>query len=1307
MHDTTTVVAQAAEEYRPGLFSAEALRPEIANRTKAGRMLTAGTNLFDELRRGRQLDRHILREVMTAAFDGRTDADGAWAWKDGYDAAEAGVVLFMREFGEKMIGPAARPVAAAKALERFQRIEALEPPETVRSETQIRLQQFSTPLPLAMLAARAADIQPGETVLEPSAGTGIIAAIAQIRLSGKAGGKLLLNEIGRVRAELLQLLFPETHVTSYDAESIGDYLPSAEADVIVMNPPFSRSPGSKGTVANADTRHVRAAYSMLRPGGRLVAITSEGCHPWDGEWEDLFKTATTPPEIAFTCGLDGNNFYQRHGTSFDCRLTVLDRPTGTQTRGSQIQRTNFARTASALLGALERGLDSRFKLGEPARKARSMDKAAKRRTAARTAKDKRDVAHNWGPYEQLNYKAVEQTCEEERDATPGAYQIWRSNTIRMPHATDHPTSLVQSRAMAAVRHPKPSYRPLLPLRVTEQGKLSDAQLESVVLAGQATDKHMQTRHLISQDWDVCIEVDNDGGAVDETTWNEAVESGKRFGDQTVQFRQGWMLGDGTGAGKGRQVAGILLDNWLRGRRRSLWLSQSDKLVEDARRDWIAVGGRPSDVINLTRIKPGEPVPAVQGVLFCTYSTLRSTSRQGNGTRLNQIIDWLADGPSEKNRHTFEGVIIFDESHAMAHAAGGKGNRGPVAPSAQGLAGLRLQNALPDARVVYVSATGATTIKGLAYATRLGLWSGGVTPFEGRDQFVDAMVKGGVAALEVVARDLKALGFYQARALAYEGVEIELVEHTLSKMQHGIYNEYADAFAIIHQNMNAVLEITGVVNPRGKTLNANAKAAARAAFESTKQRFFNHLLCSMKVPTLIKRMETDLKAQLAPVVQLVSTGEALMDRRLAKVPTSEWGDLSIDLTPREYVIEYLAHAFPTQLHKEITDPQTGAKSSVPEVDDDGNPVASQEACEARDTLIEHLAALPPVQAALDQLLHHFGHERVAEITGRTRRVLRIDDGKGVRLALHPRSNTSNLTETAAFMNGKKEILVFSRSGGIGRSYHADLDCRNRHRRTHYLLEAGWQADLAIQGLGRTHRTHQATAPIFRPISTNVKGERRFISTIARRLDSLGAITRGQRNSQTTMGAEDQALFKPADNFESQYALAALRQFFAHVTNGKVKGYNPEVLYEKTGLRIVDNEDNLLKDAAAHGAGAQPPARSANRGAELPLRQARADHRRQHRAGDRGRDVQPGSRGDQGRLDPVGEPRDAVHRRAHRRRNRAGGAEAARQDEAAHVPGGDQGSHQAGRRRPGIPAGRQPEVQARRTRGADGELVRRGG
>ena len=210
---------------------------------------------------------------------------------------------------------------------------------------------------------------------------------------------------------------------------------------------------------------------------------------------------------------------------------------------------------------------------------------------------------------------------------------------------------------------------------------------------------------------------------------------------------------------------------------------------------------------------------------------------------------------------------------------------------------------------------------------------------------------------------------------------------------------------------------------------------------------------------------------------------------------------------------------------------------------------------------------PIQAALDQILHRFGGEAVAEVTGRSRRVLRIADSSGERLALRNRPPSANLAETAAFMAGDKRILVFSMAGGTGRSYHADLGCGNTRRRIHYLLEPGWRADQAIQGLGRTHRTHQASAPLFRPVTTDVKGERRFIATIARRLDSLGAITRGQRDSQTAMGGGGATLFRASDNLESPYAKVALRQFYIALWRGNIAGWSMDRFEDATGLKLI--------------------------------------------------------------------------------------------------------------------------------------------
>ena len=644
--------------------------------------------------------------------------------------------------------------------------------------------------------------------------------------------------------------------------------------------------------------------------------------------------------------------------------------------------------------------------------------------------------------------------------------------------------------------------------------------------------------------------------VDETF--DIVTAAPDDAENAVRFRRGWFLGDGTGAGKGRQVAGILLDNWLKGRRRAVWVSKSDKLLEDAQRDWSALGQERLLITPLSRFRQGTPIRLPEGILFTTYATLRSDARDDKASRVKQIVDWLGQD--------FDGVIVFDESHAMQNAAGGKGERGDQAASQQGRAGLRLQHALPDARVVYVSATGATTVHNLAYAQRLGLWGGEDFPFATRAEFVEAIEAGGVAAMEVLARDLKALGLYAARSLSYEGVEYELLEHRLSDEQIAIYDAYAGAFAVIHNNLDAALKAANVTGDKG-TLNRQAKSAARSAFESAKQRFFNHLITAMKTPSLIAAIERDLTLGHAAVIQIVSTGEALMERRLAEIPTDEWGDVQVDITPREYVLDYLANSFPTQLYEPFTDSE-GNLSSRP-VFRDGQPVQSREAVARRDRLIERLASLTPVHGALDQIVQRFGADMVAEVTGRSRRIIRKTGSDGVdRLVVENRAPSANLAETQAFMDDVKRILVFSDAGGTGRSYHAELSAKNRRLRVHYLLEPGWKADAAIQGLGRTNRTNQAQPPLFRPIATNVKAEKRFLSTIARRLDTLGAITRGQRQTG------GQGLFRPQDNLESSYARDALRQLYVLLVAGKVEGCSLQTFEDATGLKLTDS--NGIKD-----------------------------------------------------------------------------------------------------------------------------------
>ena len=283
---------------------------------KVSGLFHAGTILARLLEKGRVLDARLLRSAMEEVF-GATDAEAAWVWKDAYEAAEVAQVLFLRKFGPAM---AARAAAPADLLAMLARLVARLPSQTRRSEESQHLQQFSTPITLGAVAARAARIGPGDLVLEPSAGTGLLAVFAQM-----AGAALALNEIAATRAGLLARLFRDVSVTRHNAEQIHDHLPpELRPSVVLMNPPFSASPAVAGRYRAATLKHIGSALARLTDGGRLVAITGNGFAPDSPTWRDSFLRWQESARVVFSAGLAGKA-YARHGTTADIRLTVIDK----------------------------------------------------------------------------------------------------------------------------------------------------------------------------------------------------------------------------------------------------------------------------------------------------------------------------------------------------------------------------------------------------------------------------------------------------------------------------------------------------------------------------------------------------------------------------------------------------------------------------------------------------------------------------------------------------------------------------------------------------------------------------------------------------------------------------------------------------------------------------------------------------------------------------------------------------------------------------------------------------------------------
>ncbi len=836
------------------------------------------------------------------------------------------------------------------------------------------------------------------------------------------------------------------------------------------------------------------------------------------------------------------------------------------------------------------------------------------------------------PTDQPEGKPDERGPQEEgtqEDLGPSLYEAYRPQLLRVEGAQAHKTPLVESSAMSAVHPPTPTYAPHLSPDVVERGILSEAQLESLVYAGQAHQAFLPASggtefkhgmdvyspkgeaHRMRKDagnaWSL---IGSDGDVVQAFTSPEQGQeflSRAKFTDaeklpvkEHQAMRRGYFVGDGTGVGKGREIAGIISDNINQGRRKHVWVSQKQDLISSAKRDWIALGQDAKHLHHFDKIRHSETPPA-EGVCFITYDTLKGKSTGEDN--IDKLARWL--GPD------FDGVIAFDESHEMANAIQQKGKRGKKDASKVALAGIKLQQMFPKARITYVSATGATEVANLAYAERLGLWGRG-TSFADKAQFIDQMNKGGVAAMEAVAQSLKAMGGYSARSLSFDDgtpegqVKYDRVTHHLDGHQMEQYDSAATSWQHVLTNIGKALEMTGGSDDK------NAKTAARSQFWGAQQRFFNQVMTAMQTPAVIRAMEDDLAGitrhedgtvtkgePRSPVVQLVNTNEAAMERALAgREDDQELEDL--DLSPKEVLMNYLKGSFPVNRIEAYTDEagnELYREVRMPVYDENGRPildvkghpvtepVQDPEAVALRDELLTMANSLRMTESPMDMIIRHFGYESVAEATGREQRfVWKINEKTGQpEKHLDKRGSHANSADASAFQGGKKKILIFSDAGGTGSSYHADRDAANQQQRVHYMLQPGWRADNAVQGLGRTHRTNQASAPQYRLVEIDdLPAQKRFISTIARRLDQLGALTKGQRQ------AGGGGLFDAADNLESPEARVAMNKFFRDLQADKCPGLNHEDVITQLGLKKPEPPpDNAGRGRGRGRAKKQPP------------------------------------------------------------------------------------------------------------------------
>ena len=242
---------------------------------RASALMRASEPIAEALGEKRAMSAQALAATMERVCGAR-----GWSPRDAQEAYEIGMVRHIEAQGAQMH---ARTQWSWTSARRDRRNGARRAPAPGRSHEQRSHDHYSTPWGVGWAMVEAADIEPGDRVLEPSAGLGILVALGRARFQG---AHWHVNEVEPVRHEVLKNLFPDATHTCVDAGALEMHLAGERPfDTVVMNPPFSAS-GKDRRTAGEDARHVASALGVTKPKGRVVALTSMRTRPGERAWDE-------------------------------------------------------------------------------------------------------------------------------------------------------------------------------------------------------------------------------------------------------------------------------------------------------------------------------------------------------------------------------------------------------------------------------------------------------------------------------------------------------------------------------------------------------------------------------------------------------------------------------------------------------------------------------------------------------------------------------------------------------------------------------------------------------------------------------------------------------------------------------------------------------------------------------------------------------------------------------------------------------------------------------------------------------------
>ncbi len=1102
------------------------------------------------------------------------------------------------EMIESAVVQAARHIAltSENPIETYRELVDLysrQPNLNVRSSTSIEQQAYSTPVPLAYLASERAGIGRDTTVYEPTAGNGALLISAR-------DGNITANELNPDRAEQLRGIYPDASVTEHDATT---FVPEGgKRDVVIANPPFGPLKGADGESKVFDlgggykTREIDHAIALraldaMKDDGRAVLIVGSIAKTITGDKargdayngkakREFYYRLYSQYNVTDHFTVAGE-LYSRQGAAWPVDVIVIEGRGKSALRLPAVNPPRVFDTWAGLENEVERGQSVLPGTGAGDGKA---DKPIAPPTGGdggtigsggvgrpdpeqeRLANEQPDVVRD-GP--DAGQPTGDRLGERDVPVQTGLFDAPKPDQGSVP---DRRPAEIKNEALTGDDAPQVPYKPasnsisldtLVPTNMRESATAALNRLQARVgnVDHFVADKLGYGRNEISQYFSA-EQVDALALALDN------MEQGK-----------GFIIGDQTGIGKGRVVAGVIRYAIKEGRM-PIFVTEKPGLYSDMYRDMTDIGlpemlGRPVNILmtnasqtvpldenglnvlktpaagthNRTLMRVANGDRAGVDALFTTYSQMQAIS--GEETPRQAALKAMAPGS----------ILIFDESHN----AGGQGEARPKSKKEQAQTGMNraelARKLAADAHgVFFSSATYAKrpNVMDLYASTDMRLAVADIK------KLGEAISKGGIPMQQIVAKMLAESGQYVRRERSFAGIEYRTPQVAVDRKAYGQFanvlnaiqqfqeHHISDLIAEIHEN---VKNEASAVSPDGSVGGAGATSTN---FTSVMHNLVEQMLVALKADPAAEMAIEALKNGEKPVITLANTMGSFIEEYASEHGISNGGELPADFSAllhryldrtRHYTIKKPFSEEKGEKHY-ISDAQMGPAAlaafrritaQIREMDMSNVPVSP----------IDHIR----------QKLMDAGY-KVGEITGRTHAIDYSGDKPSLRIIPQSeRSITGKRGYINGFNNGGVDAMILNQAGSTGLSLHASVKFKDQRPRRMIIAQAERNIDTHMQMLGRVHRTGQVVLPSYDQLVAAVPAEMRPAAVLSKKMASLNANTTGARGSAMT--GEDVPDFM--NEFGDEIAARMMEE-------------NPE-LYERLLEPLADGKDGYEREDAA--------------------------------------------------------------------------------------------------------------------------------